>query len=219
MAVEQDLAAVLAQVHFFRGLAEASRRHLASIAIPRFVRKGTTLFHEGDDGHSVYLVTRGRVELSRLREDGNSVVITVVQPGHVFAEIVLFEKDRFPVTAKTLADCNLYLFPRCDIRGLLAEATFRNDFLAMLFKKQRHLTEQILRAASGDLETRFWEFLREQYGEAKTIRADMTKRAVAAALRTTPESLSRLLKRLAGQKRLTWNGPVIRIADFPKSRS
>ncbi|MDZ4198151.1 MAG: Crp/Fnr family transcriptional regulator [Kiritimatiellia bacterium] len=205
-----DLTAILSQAHFFRGLADSSRQALAAIAIPRGVPKNECLFREGEPGHSVYLLARGRAELFKTTPGGEEVVITVIRPGQVFAEIVLFEKDRFPVTARTLTECNIYLFPRRDIRGLLSGEAFRNDFLTMMFAKQRHLTEQILQMTYRDLEARLFLFLKDQYGDDPEIRIDLSKRSVAAALRTTPESLSRLLKKLAGEERLIWTGKILR---------
>ena len=206
---KQDLPAILAQVHFFRGLSQSSRQALAEVARPRAVSRGEILFRERETGHSVYLVNRGRVELFKTLPGGEEVVISVMRPGQIFAEIVLFEQDRYPVTARALTAGHLYLFPRQEIRRLLGEATFRNDFLSMMFAKQRHLTERILQSSGHDVEARFFLFLREQYGEAKEIRTDLSKRAVAAAIRTTPESLSRLLKRLTAEKRATWKGSTI----------
>lgn len=206
-----DPEAVLAQAHFFRGLPQASRRALAAIAIPRSARKGRVLFREGDRGHSVHLLVRGRVELSRMTPGGGKAVITVIRPGEAFAEIVLFEADRYPVTACALTESLLFLLPRREIRGLLSGEGFRNDFLAMLFAKQRHLTERILQMARGrSVEERLLAFLRDQYGDAPVIRAEITKRAAAAAIGTTPESLSRLLKRLSREGRLTWSRETIR---------
>jgi CRP/FNR family transcriptional regulator len=206
---KQDLPAILAQVHFFRGLSQSSRQALAEVALPRTVSRGEILFRERESGHSVYLVNRGRVELIKNLPGGEEVVISVMGPGQIFAEIVLFEQDRYPVTARALTAGHLYLFPRQDIRRLLGVATFRNDFLAMMFAKQRHLTERILQSSGHDVEQRFFLFLREQYGDAKEIRIDLSKRAVAAAIRTTPESLSRLLKRLAAGKRVVWKGSTL----------
>jgi CRP/FNR family transcriptional regulator len=201
-----DLTAILAQVHFFQGLSKSSRQALAEVAIPRTVSREEILFRERESGHSVYLVNRGRVELIKRHSNGEDVVISVMRPGQIFAEIVLFEQDRYPVTARALTACHLYLFPRREIRKLLNDESFRNDFLAMMFAKQRHLTERILHSAGHDVEERFFLFLREQYGEATEIRMDLSKRAVAAAIRTTPETLSRLLARLAADQRVVWKG-------------
>ncbi len=200
---------ILAQTNFFRGLGAESRRALAEIAMPRYARRRETLFREGDDGAALYLLNRGRVQLIKRGFGGKNVVIKTVRAGETFAEVVLFERTRYPVTATALADSHLFLFPRRDFRALLRRDDFRDDFIAMLLRRQRYLAEQIVERASANVETRLLRFLEELYGDTPAVRVDLTKKAVAAAIGTTPETLSRLLRRLAKRRRLIWRGSTL----------
>jgi CRP/FNR family transcriptional regulator len=201
-----DRYAILAQVHFFRGLSDDSRRALADVAIPREVRKRDVLFREGDAGHSLYLLNRGHVRLHRVSPDGTEVVIKVVKPGETFGEVVLFEQSRYPVTATALSDCGIFLFPRRDIRALLRRDEFRDDFLAMLMGKLRYLTGRVLYLTAADVEERLHQFLLEQFGDQKIAMLGISKKEVAAAIGTTPETLSRLILRLQNEGVLRWRG-------------
>ncbi len=204
-----NIEIILAQTHFFQGLTPESRRRLAEIAIPRSVRRRETLFQEGDEGHALFLLNRGRVQLSKHGADGVTVVIKTVRPGETFAEIVLFEQARYPVTALALADSMLFLFPKRDFRHLLRYDDFRDDFIATLMRRQRFLAERIVELTTHDVEKRLIRFLREQFGDAPRVEPDLTKKDAAAAIGTTPETLSRLLKRLESEGRLIWKGRLL----------
>lgn len=208
-----DITAILAQVNFFQDLSEASRRALAEVCIPREVPKGEILFREGDDGHSVYVCNRGRVRLHKAAPDGSEVVLKVVRPGETFAEVVLFEREQYPVTATAVEACGLFLIPRRDVRVLLRRDDFRDDFIGMLMRKLRHLAERVPMLTTADVEVRLLHFLREQFGDAPVVQCGLTKKDVATAIGTTPETLSRLLARLARTGRLRWRGRTIERAS------
>jgi CRP/FNR family transcriptional regulator len=206
-----DRIAILAQASFFRDLGDGSRRALAEQCRARDAAKGEVLFREGDEGHALYLLNRGAVQLHKNGPGGAEVVIKVVRPGEVFGEVVLFERDRYPVTATALTAAGLFVFPRRDIRALLGREEFRDDFIAMLMRKQRYLAERILYLGTADVEERLFLFLREHAGEATSFPMPISKKSVAAAIGTAPETLSRLLVRLARRRAVRWKGRHVEV--------
>lgn len=56
-------------------------------------------------------------------------------------------------------------------------------------------------------------FLQRRYGRQSGYEIELTKKEVAAAIATTPETLSRVLTRLESEGTLTWVGATIRLAD------
>jgi CRP-like cAMP-binding protein len=203
------------QSPFFKGLSEENRNELAVIGKVKEVKKRDYLFHEGDKGGSMFLLASGNIQLHKNTEDGREVVIRMIKPGDVFAEVVLFEKERYPVSARAVTQADVLIFPREGIHRLLAEEGFRNDFIAMLMAKQRYLTERIQELTTKDVEHRFFTFLRSQYGEQEIIKTPLSKKDIAAAIGTTPESLSRLILRLHDDQIIDWQGKEIRILTDP----
>jgi CRP-like cAMP-binding protein len=200
---------------FFKGLSDRHRCELAKICVLKPVKKRDYLFHEGEKGSSMFLLVDGNIQLHKNTEDGREVVIRVIKPGDVFAEVVLFEKERYPVSARAVTHADVLVFPRQGIHRLLAEEDFRNDFIALLMAKQRYLAERIQELTTKDVEHRFFTFLRSQYGEKETIHTPLSKKDIAAAIGTTPESLSRLILRLTDDQVIDWQGREIRILSNP----
>ncbi len=205
-----DKTAILAQATFFQGLAPQSRMALAGICRARELRKREQLFREGDRGEGLFLLASGNLQLFKTAPDGAEVVIKIVKPGETFAEVVLFEEDRYPVNAMALTACRLYVFLRQDIQQLLGSADFRRDFIAMLMRKQRYLTERIRQLSSQDVAARLLAFLREQHGPRDLMQTAISKKDIAAAIGVTPETLSRLIPRLKKQQKIVWAGRTIR---------
>ena len=78
-------------------------------------------------------------------------------------------------------------------------------------RKQRYLTQKLFYLSSMDVEERFVRFLREQYGEKEEYVVDLSKKDIAIAIGTIPETFSRLLVKLTNNNEITWNGKNIRL--------
>ena len=166
----------------------------------------------------MFLLARGRISIHKLSPEGSETVIKVLKPGEVFAEVILFEKKFYPVTAVALTDVLVFKLLRRDLLSLLRQEDFRNDFIAMLLRKQRYLADKIQQLTSQDVAQRLRTFLLEQYGEAQ-IQADINKKQLAAAIGATPETLSRLLQDLKRRKCLVWKQGIISVSPPSGMRS
>jgi CRP-like cAMP-binding protein len=220
VAVESfDTRKLLKNTDFFQGISEKSLRVLAAICIPKKVQKRELIFLEGQEGRSMFILAQGAVQLYKTAIDGRQIVIKTVKAGEIFGEVVLFEETEYPVSAVALQNCLLLGLPKLQIDCLLVSDSFRRDFIAMLMRKQRYLTDRILHLTSRDVEQRLFYFLREQYGEKEEYRITLSKRDIAAAIGTIPETFSRLLLRLKQEQTIQWEGEILRLVKgFWKQR-
>jgi CRP/FNR family transcriptional regulator len=194
---------------FFAGLSEAAGKRLAELSRRRTVGKRDLLFMEGAEGNAVYLLISGSIQLVKTNMDGKETVIKTVKEGELFAEVILFEKSKFPVTAAACTEVEVIELPRAGFLKLLNEEEFRNDFMAMLMHRQRYLAERIQQLTSMDVEARFVEFLRDHYGEKEKITPNLSKKDIASAIGATPETFSRLLQKLEKREGFSWKDKTI----------
>ena len=211
-----DPILLLSQTEFFKSLSKSHQEQLADICLPKTLNKREFLFMEGEKGLALYLCARGSIQLYKQSPEGQEVVIKVIKPGELFAEVILFEKQYYPVSAVALEHSLVYMLPKAQFDCLLQESEFRSDFLSNLMGKLRYLTEQVQYLTSFDVEARLIRFLNDHYGNKHEIKVNLSKKDVAAAIGTTPETLSRLLLRLKKEGRLVWEGKVIK--NFPLRR-
>lgn len=196
---------------FFGELSEYSLRKLESAQMRRSVSSGVILFLEGEEGRTIYRLVSGAVRLFRGTPEGREVTIHMVEPGDVFAEIVLFERDTYPVSAVTVEDSVVTEIDSSLVRGLLADERFRTDFLRDLVTKMRFLSQQLYVLTTMDVRERLVRFLEVRYGRCSRIEADLSKKDTAAAISVRPETLSRTLAKLTEEGLLHWNGTVIEV--------
>ncbi|KMQ49743.1 hypothetical protein CHISP_3341 [Chitinispirillum alkaliphilum] len=213
-----DKVAILERSDFFQGVSSKSRESLAEICIPKKIEKKQTLFDEGDKGFSFYLLVSGAVGLYKNTPDGREIVIKVIKPGEPFAEVVLFEQDKYPVTAVVLKAGTLFIIPKHQFCCLLERADFRNDFISMLMRKQRYLADRIRFLTMHDVEDRLFMYILEHHGENQKVITALSKKDMAAAIGATPETYSRLLNRLSKEGKIKAEGTTLYIEeDFWRS--
>lgn len=206
----RDLIHMVSSVPLFSGLAFEHRRALADVAQVRTLNKGDVLFQENQSGDTFFVVIRGRIRLYKTAADGREAVIKIAGPGESFAEVVLFETTRYPVTASALTDAMLLQIRRLDLHQMLDHREFRNDFIAMLMRKQRYLAERIRDITTQTPEQRLLHFLAAEFGPGPVMEIPIAKKHMAAALDITPETLSRIIRRLTRQRVLEWKGRRVR---------
>ena len=204
-----DIKKLLRQSEFFKGTSESSILAISKIAFPKYLKKRDILFMEGQKGHSVYLLAKGNIQLTKNSTNGKEVVIKILTPGEIFGEVIMFEKDSYPVNATAVQDSLLYMLPKRQISCLFEKESFRNDFIRMLMKKQRYLAEKIFYLSAYDVEERLFKFLIEHYGKKEKYMIDFTKKDVALAIGAMPETMSRVLLRLKERGALDWKNKTI----------
>lgn len=209
--MKQELTGLLHGSSYFGGLSEDHCRELAAACTRRPVGKKDYLFLEGERGSSFFLLALGSIQLSKASEAGQEVVIKTVEPGEVFAEVILFEQDRYPVTAVALVPSVVWEIPRAGFLHLLDHRTFRAEFIRGLMGRMRYLADRILSLTAHDVEARFFKFLEGQYGRRESYDLALSKKDLAAAIGTTPETLSRLALRLKRENRIRWAGKTLHV--------
>ncbi len=195
---------IIEQADYFKNLSVQNKRRLAEICLLKNLDKKEILFLEGDRGHALYLCALGSIQLFKTSPDGQEVIIKVIRPGELFGEVILFEKNEYPVTAVALERSSVFLLPKTQFYCLLEDSNFKKDFISNLMAKLRYLTEQVKYLTSYDVEARLFRFLKEQTGNKENTKINLSKKDTAAAIGTTPETLSRVLSRLKKQNKLIW---------------
>jgi CRP-like cAMP-binding protein len=95
------LASLMAETPIFEGTSPRAIRDLVSHGVVRTYRRGTYLFHQGDDTPDVFFLIEGRVEISSDSSTGHRQLHTTLDTPQFFGELgVLGEMQR---TAGALA--------------------------------------------------------------------------------------------------------------------
>ncbi|MEZ4517707.1 MAG: cyclic nucleotide-binding domain-containing protein [Chloroflexota bacterium] len=82
MTSRGDSAAVALQnVPFFNNLDPDDAKELAGRLVPRRFGAGQIIFHLGDPGGLLYIISRGKIKISYTTPEGQEVVLAILGPG------------------------------------------------------------------------------------------------------------------------------------------
>jgi CRP-like cAMP-binding protein len=117
-----------ANAQLFHGLTADELTTLERAAHPRHYDAGATILREGEGGIAFFVITSGKVVVSRSGSDGQQHEIRTIGPGGAFGEMALFS-DRpraATVTAVEATDCAaLHRFEFLDVLRRNPEVALR----------------------------------------------------------------------------------------------
>lgn len=207
----------IARIPLFEGLPADQLKDLASIAIEKTMERGRTIFSEGDPGNGFFVLEIGRIKIFKLSPEGKEQILHLFGPGEPFGEVPVFEGRNFPAHAVTLEKCQLLFFPRAAFIHLLKQnPSLALNMLALLSRRLRRFTALVddlaLKEVPGRLAAHLLYLSSMQEGK-DNLELEIPKSLLAAMLGTIPETLSRILTKMAKQSLIESDGPRIRILD------
>ena len=102
MTAEQA-ASLLARTPLFAGLNESELVGLGACARRRSYRRGQYVFHQGDTGDAVFVLTERRVKVIFSSADGDEMILATLQPPNVFGELALIDGGPRSASIQTLS--------------------------------------------------------------------------------------------------------------------
>ena len=98
----------MAVTPLFEGASLETISRLASQGVTRLFRRGTYLFHQGDDAPDVYFLVSGRVEISSLSANGHRQLHTTLDVPQFFGELGVLGDQPRSAAALALEDSEVW---------------------------------------------------------------------------------------------------------------
>lgn len=183
----------------FDHLDETSLRELAPHGAARTFPRHAVVVNEGDETDSLYVLLSGRAKVFITGDDGREVVLSTIEAGDYFGELVLDGGPR-SASVMTLEPCRLFVISHGDVEGLLeANPQFARDLIERLIGKVRSLTTKVRDLALKDVYGRFVRFAEENAVELdgeRVVPERLTQHDIAARIGGSREMVSRIFRDL-----------------------
>lgn len=207
----------IAGASLFNGLPTDQLEGLAQICLDQKLEKGQLLFSEGGSAKGFYLVVAGKIKIYKLSMEGKEQILHIFGPGEICGEVPVFAGGSYPANAEAIEPAEVLFFPRSALVELIRrEPSLALNMLGILSQRLRrftHLVEDLsLKEVPGRLAA-YLIFLGERSGEPETVELDITKAQLASLLGTIPETLSRILAKMAQQEIISVEGRKITVVD------
>ncbi len=110
---------------FWKNLNEDAKDELAGLFCTMLIPAGQTLFNEGEQGHGLYLILSGRVQLTNQSDTPSNMgkhrnqTLAIFGKGDMLGEMALLTSTPRSGTARTLRDTQLAYLSRVAFEGIL----------------------------------------------------------------------------------------------------
>jgi CRP/FNR family cyclic AMP-dependent transcriptional regulator len=189
------------EFRLLEGLPQEHVRRVVGAARMRKYQKNETLFHEGDPGRSVHLITKGRLAVRVTTPLGDTATIDVLGAGDVVGEMALLGGDQ-------VRSANVVALEPVETLMLDEEvfSELRRDHpevteivIRVLAARLRRLDEQLLEALYVPADVRVLRrllALAELYGDqGDSVTIPLTQEDLAGLAGTTRATVNRVLRR------------------------
>jgi CRP/FNR family transcriptional regulator, cyclic AMP receptor protein len=191
--MEWGLLEVLSAEDRGRLLAQARRRHF---------EKHETIFHEGDLGETLHLVSQGHVAIRLTTVSGERCILRVIGPGGWFGELAVVAPAERNATVVALDRVVSLVLPREEVDSLRRRVpAFERVLSEALVAELRRLSAALMEAFFVPVDKRVLRRLgelAELYGPgATTVILPLTQDEIAQAAGTTRPTANKVLQSAA----------------------
>lgn len=176
------------------------------------------IFNEGDKGTGIYMVEKGTVKVFKLSFEGREQILHIYGPGHTFGEVPVFEGRNFPASSMALEKSLIIFLPREKFVDLIEKTPgLGMNLLADLSRRLREFATQIenlsLKEVPARLSAYFLTLSKEQNNQKK-LTLPISKAQLSNLIGTTPETISRVLKKMSDSSLIEVQTKTIILKDM-----
>lgn len=200
--------AALLKVPFFAQLNQEEAAALVKQLVMRRFSANQVIFHFGDPGGLLYIITSGKVKISHSTLDGQEALLAILGAGDFLGELALLDDSPRSATAEAIEPTvTLTLHRAAFLRFLTDNPGFASHVLHILAKRIRSLNDQISDVFFLDLNGRLARTLlnlAEKHGRAVDsgvlIELSLTQTDLAEMTGATRVSINKTLGRFRRAK-------------------
>jgi CRP-like cAMP-binding protein len=181
---------------------EENFERLTGVMYAKRVKKGSTLFWEGDAADYLYFIHKGRVKISKTADEGSMLTLNLHHEGDLIGYGDCLSESAHLLCAEAIEDCELGVIQRKDLEVLL----WQHGDLAVEFMRWQGMMHLLMQTKFRDLImfgkpgalSSLLIRLHNTYGEpyeanSSRISIKMNNTEMAEMIGSTRESVNRML--------------------------
>lgn len=210
----------------FESLDDEVRELLRSAMGEVSLRRGETLFSEGDPGDRLYLVVDGKVKLGHRASDGRENLLAVLGPGELLGELTLFDPGPRTATAIAVGPTRLAELRHDEFVALIdSRPELAKHMLRALAIRLRRTNEALADLVFSDVPGRVAKALLdladrfgEQTGDGVHVPHDLTQEELAQLVGASRETVNKSLADFIARGWIRLEGRAVRLLDVDRLR-
>ncbi|MBD7915820.1 Crp/Fnr family transcriptional regulator [Clostridium sp. Sa3CUN1] len=210
---------VLKNTCFFKGIPEVEIDNIlkSELYLVRDYKKDDVIANQGEKCNSLSVILEGKAVIQTIYENGKVLTLSKFNVSDVFAEALLFSKDReYPATVMAVEDCKVLSFPKNSVLAIMQKNTrFAENLLELLSQKVVILNRKINLIELDSIRRKICKILLDNYKRNDSyVYKIKSKKELAEELGIPRPSLSRELIKMKDMRIIDFNLKEIKIIDL-----
>ena len=183
------------------------------------IKKGDTLFSEGESTNGVYCIKSGICKMTKLSANGKDQIVKLAREGEIIDKRLIISEEVANTSAIALEDMEVCFIPR---EPILKAFSSNNQFSLLMMRSictdLKEANEMIVNMAQKSVKSRLAYtllHLQDQFGvdSDKSLKINLSRDELATMIGTATESAIRLLSELKKARFIDLQGKKILILD------
>ncbi len=107
------------KIDLFKNLSEEELKELEPYLITAAYRKKEDIFSEGDPPEWFYIVSKGKVKITKLSHEGKEIILEIISPTDIFGGVAVIRGFPYPANAVAMEDSEVLRISRKNLMRLV----------------------------------------------------------------------------------------------------
>lgn len=182
------------------------------------VKKGETIFDEGDSLNGIYCIKDGVCKLSKLSDNGKDQIVKLVKKGELLGQRSLISEESTNLSAVAIEDMEVCFIPKQEILHFFNENNqFSLNMMKAVCSDLKDADDSMVNLAQKTVKQRLAETLLKLEADFGTdddgsLKLQLSREEIAGMIGTATESCIRLLSEFNKEGWITLQGKKITLS-------
>lgn len=184
----------IANVPIFSALDEEELLEVLLTSTHRKLKKGELLYHEGDESEKLYVISRGKVKVTKFSREGREQILRILEENDFTGELSLFSEQVAKSNAEAIETTDVCVIESTKIRELMEKRSGIAMKILKELSRRLEKTETLVETLGlMDVDEKVAKSLLAMADDQDVVDLGVTKKDLAAHIQMSPETLSRRL--------------------------
>jgi CRP-like cAMP-binding protein len=213
---------IVRQFNSLRAMSKEELKKVSDSKISKKIKKGETLFEEGDKLNGIYCVRGGVSKLAKLSPNGKDQIVKLAAKGEVIGQRSVIAEEQVNLSATAVSDMEVCFIPKEGIVNTLhTNPNFSLEVLRHMAHDLKEADDVIVNMSQKTVKQRIAEaflYLKNNFGEDADgfLAITLSREDIANVVGTATESCIRIISEFRKKGLLKTSGKKIGIADQKK---
>jgi CRP/FNR family transcriptional regulator len=211
----------LKKIELFKNLSDDELKELDPYLTRESVKKKKEIFTEGDQPEWFYIVSKGKVKITKLSQEGKEIILELISPTDIFGGVAVLRNFPYPANAVAMEDSEILKISRKNLMRLVDRfpnlmyciALQLGDRMKSSYDSLKNIALERVEARIAALLLKLANKVGEETKEGLLIDMRLTKQDVADMVGTTVETSIRTFSKFKKQGLLSDTDGKIIIKD------